>query len=149
MVEAFGAPVPGLSAVGLTHTFPTAERLAAASDTKLQALGMTSARAATVRAFARAYASERIDLEPSTPLDTLVEQLESLPGIGAWTAHCIAMRASGHLDAFPSGDLGLRRSAAHLLGRESMTTEELEDMAEAWRPYRALAAMQLWAAEGE
>jgi AraC family transcriptional regulator of adaptative response / DNA-3-methyladenine glycosylase II len=146
MVEAFGTPVPGLSAVALTHTFPTAERLAAASEVKLQGLGMTTARAATVRSFARAYASERIDLEPSTPLDTLVEQLESLPGIGAWTAHCIAMRASGHADAFPAGDLGLRRSAARLLGRESVT-EELSERAEAWRPYRALAAMQLWAAE--
>jgi len=147
MVEAFGAPVPGLSAVGLSHTFPTAERLASVSEAKLQQLGMPCARAATIRSFARAYASEQLSLEPSATLETLTEQLEELPGVGAWTAHCIAMRASGHLDAFPAGDLGLRRSAARLLGRESITSEELEDRAEAWRPYRALAAMQLWAAE--
>jgi AraC family transcriptional regulator of adaptative response / DNA-3-methyladenine glycosylase II len=145
MVEAFGTPVAGLAALGLTHTFPTAERLAQASERQIAALGMTSARAATVRSFARAYASEQISLEPSTALDDQLEQLEALPGIGSWTAQCIAMRATGHLDAFPAGDLGLRRAAARALGRESISAAELADRAEAWRPYRALAAMHLWA----
>ncbi len=146
MVETFGSPVPGLDTLGLTHTFPTAERLASASERQLAELGMPSARAATIRSFARAYASEQISLEPSTGLDALTEQLETVPGIGAWTSQCIAMRATGHVDAFPAGDLGLRRSAARLLGRESISTGELEERAEVWRPYRALAAMHLWAA---
>ncbi len=145
MVEAFGSPFPGLAALGLTHTFPTAERLASVSEARLAELGMPPARAATIRSFARAYASERISLEPSTSLDALTEQLEALPGIGAWTAQCIAMRASGHIDAFPASDLGLRKSAARLLGRENVSATELEELAEAWRPYRGLAAMHLWA----
>jgi AraC family transcriptional regulator of adaptative response / DNA-3-methyladenine glycosylase II len=146
IVEAFGAPFPGLTALGLTHTFPTAERLASVSEARLAGLGMPSARAATIRSFARAYASEQISLEPSTPLDALTEQLEALPGIGAWTAQCIAMRATGHIDAFPTGDLGLRKSAARLLDCDSVSATELEELAESWRPYRALAAMHLWAA---
>ncbi len=146
LVRAFGTPVPGLDALGMTHTFPTAERLAAASERQIAALGMPSARATTIRSFARAYASEEISLEPCTGLSTLVEQLESLPGVGAWTAQCIAMRATGHLDAFPAGDLGLRRAAARALARDAISAAELEGRAEAWRPYRALAAMHLWAA---
>lgn len=145
MVEAFGAPVPGLGALGLTHTFPTAERLASVSEARLAELGMPSARAAAIRSFARGYASEQISLEPSTGLDPLIEQLESLPGIGTWTAQCIAMRASGHIDAFPAQDLGLRKSAARLLGRDSVSAAELDERADAWRPYRALGAMHLWA----
>jgi AraC family transcriptional regulator of adaptative response / DNA-3-methyladenine glycosylase II len=145
LVEAFGTPVPGLDTLSLTHVFPTAERLATASERQLAALGMPSARAATIRGFARAYASEAISLEPTTGLDRLLEQLESLPGIGSWTAHCIALRATGHVDAFPAGDLGLRRAAANLLDRD-VTAKELEERAEAWRPYRGLAAMHLWAA---
>jgi AraC family transcriptional regulator of adaptative response / DNA-3-methyladenine glycosylase II len=146
MVQAFGTPVPGLDALGMTHTFPTAERLASASERQIAALGMTSARATTVRSFARAYASEEISLEPCTGLDTLVDQLESLPGVGGWTAQCIAMRATGHLDAFPAGDLGLRKAAARALERDTISAAELEERADAWRPHRALAAMHLWAA---
>jgi AraC family transcriptional regulator of adaptative response / DNA-3-methyladenine glycosylase II len=145
LVDAFGTPVPGLNALGLTHTFPSAERLASASERQIGELGMPSARAATIRSFARAYASEQISLEPSTALDDLVDQLRSLPGVGEWTAQCIAMRATGHLDAFPAADLGLRRAAARQLGRESVSAAELEERAEAWRPYRGLAAMHLWA----
>jgi AraC family transcriptional regulator of adaptative response / DNA-3-methyladenine glycosylase II len=145
LVQTFGAPVAGLDTLGLTHIFPTAERLATTSERQLAALGMPSARAATIRSFARAYASEAISLEPTTGLDRLLEQLESLPGIGSWTAQCIALRATGHIDAFPAGDLGLRRAAANLLGRD-VTAKELEQLAEAWRPYRGLAAMHLWAA---
>jgi AraC family transcriptional regulator, regulatory protein of adaptative response / DNA-3-methyladenine glycosylase II len=146
MVEAFGTPFAGLDALGLTQVFPTAERIAQAGEQQLASLGMPSARAATIRSFARAYASEEISLEPSSGLDRLVEQLESLPGIGSWTAHCIALRATGHLDAFPAGDLGLRRAAARQLGRTTISAEELEKRAEAWRPYRGVAAMHLWAA---
>jgi AraC family transcriptional regulator of adaptative response / DNA-3-methyladenine glycosylase II len=147
IVETFGTPVPGLRDLGLSHIFPTAERLARASEEKLAGLGMPAARAATIKGLARAYASEALSLEPSSGLDQLVEHLKALPGIGTWTAQCIALRAAGHLDAFPADDLGLRRTAGRLAGRDGpMAAPELLERAEAWRPYRGLAAMHLWAA---
>jgi AraC family transcriptional regulator of adaptative response / DNA-3-methyladenine glycosylase II len=146
LVETFGTPVPGLGALGLSHVFPSAERVARASERQIAGLGMPAARAATIRGFAQAYASEEISLEPSTDLERLLEQLQALPGIGPWTAHCIALRATGHIDAFPAGDLGLRRAAGRGLGRDTVPAAELEERAEAWRPYRGLAAMHLWAA---
>jgi AraC family transcriptional regulator of adaptative response / DNA-3-methyladenine glycosylase II len=57
----------------------------------------------------------------------------------------VALRAAAHPDAFPAGDLGLRRAAARLTGCDIIGARDVEAMAEAWRPHRALAAMHLWA----
>ena len=64
--------------------------------------------------------------------------LRAVPGIGAWTAEYIAMRAFGEPDAFPSGDLVLRRTTG------ARTARELERRSQAWRPWRAYAVMLLW-----
>src|SRR6266480_1684129 len=64
--------------------------------------------------------------------------LRVVPGIGAWTAEYIAMRAFGEPDAFPSGDLVLRRTTG------ARTARELERRSQAWRPWRAYAVMLLW-----
>jgi len=64
-------------------------------------------------------------------------------GIGKWTAQYVAMRVLGEPDAFPSSDIGLLRA----LGLRS--ARELERRAEAWRPWRAYAAMYLWSAAGK
>jgi 3-methyladenine DNA glycosylase/8-oxoguanine DNA glycosylase len=66
-----------------------------------------------------------------------------LPGIGPWTAHYIALRALSEPDAFPAGDLALRRAAAETKG-SILTESQLRGRAEAWRPWRAYAAMYLW-----
>jgi 3-methyladenine DNA glycosylase/8-oxoguanine DNA glycosylase len=54
------------------------------------------------------------------------------------------MRVYGHLDAFPAGDLGLRKAAARALGQPDISAQELEAVAERWRPWRSLAAVYLW-----
>jgi AraC family transcriptional regulator of adaptative response / DNA-3-methyladenine glycosylase II len=72
--------------------------------------------------------------------------MEALPGIGPWTAAYVAMRALGAPDAFPDGDLALRRALGDVTAREAVA------LAERWRPWRAYAAMHLWtspAASGE
>jgi AraC family transcriptional regulator of adaptative response / DNA-3-methyladenine glycosylase II len=100
--------------------------------------GMPTRRAETIRALARAVASGEVVLERGATLDDTIARLTALPGIGPWTAHYIALRALGEPDAFPSGDLILRRSAGVL------TEAELRRRAEAWRPWRGYAAMLLW-----
>jgi AraC family transcriptional regulator of adaptative response / DNA-3-methyladenine glycosylase II len=146
LAQTVGTAVPGLEELGLSHVFPSAERLAGASAAKLSALGIPASRAASIKALAEAYASEAISLEPAGSLGRLVDQLCAIPGIGPWSANCIALRATGHLDAFPAEDLGLRRVAGRLAGGGLMSREELLARAEAWRPFRGLAAMHLWAA---
>jgi AraC family transcriptional regulator of adaptative response / DNA-3-methyladenine glycosylase II len=113
-----------LGRIAETHGGLTPERLAEAG---IQ--GMPRKRAETIRILARAVASNEIDLER--------DDLTQLLGIGPWTAEYIAMRL-GNADAFPAGDLILRRNAGDL------TERELRTRSERWRPYRAYAAMLLW-----
>ena len=133
LVAALGAPLPS----GDERVFPSA---AVVADADLRGIGLTGERAATVRGFAAAVADGKIVLDASQSLDRVVEELCELRGVGPWTAHYIAMRACGERDAFPSADLGLRRA----LGLSS--ARQLEERAARWRPWRAYAAMHLWAA---
>jgi AraC family transcriptional regulator of adaptative response / DNA-3-methyladenine glycosylase II len=120
---------------GLTHLFPAPEILASA---RLVDVGLTGARAETIRALARAVCAGKINFEGVIDSDAFLERLCEIPGIGKWTAQYVAMRALGEPDAFPSSDLGLLRA----LSLDSC--RELEQRAEAWRPWRAYAAMYLW-----
>jgi AraC family transcriptional regulator of adaptative response / DNA-3-methyladenine glycosylase II len=110
-------------------------RIAAAHGITPEALsqvtveGMPRKRAETIRLLATEIVGGSVILGQS--------DLTRLPGIGPWTAGYIAMRL-GDGDAFPAGDLVLRRNAGNLSERE------LLKRAEAWRPFRAYAAMLLW-----
>ena len=132
IATAFGQPL--YAGNGLTHLFPAPEALA---DGKLTNIGLPSARAETIRALARAVCDGRICFDGIVDSDLLTRLCE-IPGIGKWTAQYVAMRALGEPDAFPVGDLGLLRALP--LG----SARELERRAEAWRPWRAYAAMYLW-----
>ena len=79
-------------------------------------------------------------------LEAAVRRLRSLPGISDWTAQYIALRALREPDAFPA-DAGLLSAMANTLGHRP-TSAELLARAETWRPWRAYAAMHLWAAVG-
>jgi AraC family transcriptional regulator of adaptative response / DNA-3-methyladenine glycosylase II len=72
----------------------------------------------------------------------LVERLDALPGIGAWTAHYVAMRWLGWPDAFPPGDVAVLNALG--LGRNGAALREAETMSQAWRPWRAYAVLRLW-----
>jgi AraC family transcriptional regulator of adaptative response / DNA-3-methyladenine glycosylase II len=78
-------------------------------------------------------------------LEQAIAKLRALPGIGEWTAQYIAMRELREPDAFPAADVGLLRAMSDSDGRRP-SPEELLARAEAWRPWRAYAALHLWAA---
>ncbi|GAB2784368.1 DNA-3-methyladenine glycosylase 2 family protein [Dyella kyungheensis] len=138
IVQRFGTPVTSPVA-GLERLFPGPELLVEAD---LKALGLTTARAATVRGVAQALLDGRIDFRSEQPLDEFVERWVALPGIGEWTAHYMAMRALSHPDAFPAADLILRRAAAG--DGPELSTKALTSLAEGWRPWRAYSVMHLW-----
>ncbi|WP_374576072.1 AlkA N-terminal domain-containing protein [Phenylobacterium sp.] len=145
MTAAFGEPLsPELAGeAGLTHLFPTPERLAGAD---IAALGMPASRARTLSALAEAAVRDRNLFAPRASLDEAVARLRDLPGIGEWTAQYIAMRELREPDAFPHGDIGLMRALADEDGRRPSPAELLA-RAERWRPWRAYAALHLWAAD--
>jgi AraC family transcriptional regulator of adaptative response / DNA-3-methyladenine glycosylase II len=132
LAKTFGQP---FSAGAITHLFPQPEVLAEAN---LAGIGLTTARAETIRALSRVVYQGKINFEGVADADVFLAQLCEIPGIGKWTAQYVAMRALGEPDAFPSTDLGL----LHAMGMES--SRELEKRAEAWRPWRAYAALYLW-----
>lgn len=164
LVERFGLAVPAAELAGLpagprastlTSRFPTAAHLAARRVEEIAAIGLPAARAATLRHVAGAFtrgplAAFSVDAaEPfcgagSRALDpsAFAAALLALPGIGDWTAQYVAMRALGAPDAFPAGDLVLRKALDGAPPKAALAR------AEAWRPWRAYAAMHLWASMG-
>jgi AraC family transcriptional regulator of adaptative response / DNA-3-methyladenine glycosylase II len=142
LAEKLGRPVSGWERHGLTRLAPRPTDLV---DADLEALGLPQARANAIRTLARGVMDGTLRLDASQGLGDLVTRLCEVPGLGPWTAHYIAMRALGEPDAFPASDLGLRKAAGN--GAMPLSTSELERMAEAWRPWRAYAAVALWARE--
>lgn len=108
-------------------------------------IGLSRARAAALRALSRAVIDGQVCFDGAGDLDTAVTHLLDVQGIGPWTAQYIAMRGCAEPDAFPSGDLVLRR-VAQRLSPELNSETRLLDRSEAWRPWRAYAAMFLWRA---
>jgi len=140
LVERFGSPVRGLDRLGLTHTFPTATTIARAD---LSGLGLTPARARAIGSFARAVADDTVRLDRSVSLEQLIGSITAIDGLGAWTAHYLALRL-GEPDACPATDLGLRRAFRRQASDPGVALGEL---AERWRPWRALATTHLWLAD--
>lgn len=122
LVDRYGSAVPGLEEMGLSHTFPAPEALAAAD---LRSLGLSQPTSAAIRSFATATVDGTLSLERGARLADLVDAVSGLPGIGPMAAHHLALRL-GEPDAFP---LSISPAAA-----------------DSWRPWRALAVTHLWLA---
>ena len=115
-----------------------------ASEDELRAVGLSRQK---VR-YAKALAEARIDFKGlrEAPNEEIVKILTEVNGIGVWTAEVYAMFSLGRADVFAPGDLALQESARLLFDLEKRPTEkQLRVMAEAWSPWRSVAARLLWA----
>jgi AraC family transcriptional regulator of adaptative response / DNA-3-methyladenine glycosylase II len=144
LVEAHGAPLPATikDGEGLSYLFPSPARVA---KVDVAALGMPNARAIAAKSLAQAMAADPAIFSRGASLEEAIAKLRSLPGIGEWTAQYIAMRELREPDAFPAADIGLLRAMASADGSRPSPSELLL-RAERWRPWRAYAALHLWAA---
>jgi len=138
LAQRYGTPL-ATPFEGLTQLFPTPAALA---DVDLTGIGLTRARADTVRGLSRALLDGRVDFNPERTLEDFTARWVALPGIGPWTAHYMALRALGHPDAFPADDLVLQKAVP--ADGTRMTARALAARADAWRPWRAYAVIQLW-----
>lgn len=119
-------------------------KIAWASDEDLRACGLSRQK---IR-YARALAEARIDFPRlrQAPTEDVIATLTEVPGIGRWTAEIYAMFSLGRADVFAPADLALQESARLLFDLPERPTERaLRQMAEAWSPWRAVAARALWA----
>ena len=135
--EAANCPLPGLS-----HHCPRAAVLAATPVEDLARIGIPLSRAETLRQFSLFCQNGGLQFKPNESLETTLAQLQSVRGIGSWSAHYIALRALRFPDAFPAGDLGLQKFAAP--NGQRLTEKALLQRAANWSPWRAYAAIALW-----
>lgn len=135
LVSAFGS----VGDAGL-RVFPGWELLASVPAVDLQrAIGVTHARARTLRGLSQAW-SGGMQLGPGVDPAGARRALLALPGIGPWTAETLAVRVIGDRDAYPAGDLVLRRALGGLSEAAARTA------AAVWSPYRSYALFHLWCA---
>ena len=134
---------PAAREQGLTHLFPTPQQLIRAD---LSTIGLPKPRRMALASLAAAVAADPLIFGPRRSLEAAVTQLRSVAGIGEWTAQYIAMRELREPDAFPATDVGLLRAIRDRLGAR-LAPSELLAHAERWRPWRAYAALHLWASD--
>ncbi len=119
-------------------------KIAAASDDDLRGVGLSRQK----MRYARALAAARIDYAAlrAAPDAEVIATLTEVSGIGAWTAEIYAMFSLGRADVFAPGDLALQEAARILYALPERPRERaFREMAEAWRPWRSVAARALWA----
>jgi AraC family transcriptional regulator of adaptative response / DNA-3-methyladenine glycosylase II len=138
LVVRFGLPLPS-STPSLAFHFPRPSRLAGAAVGEIGRLGITAKRGESIIALAQSINRGELVLEPGRRIEGTMKQLLKIPGVGEWTAQYIAMRALSWPDAFPHTDLGIRKA----LGEKN--PRKVLELIEKWRPWRAYAALHLWA----
>ncbi|HVX53094.1 DNA-3-methyladenine glycosylase 2 family protein [Nocardioides sp.] len=131
LVAAHGTPIES-GIEGLTHVFPSPERLAGVDPEELP---MPRGRGRALAGLAAAVLDGRVALDRGAERSAVRDALMGLPGIGPWTADYIALRALGDPDVFLPTDVGLRRALARLGAAPDP---------DGWRPWRSYASVSLW-----
>ena len=129
-----------LDAAGMTDV----AAVRAATEEELRALGLSRPKAHYVKSLAAAEID--YDALRAMPTETVIATLVAVPGIGVWTAEIYAMFSLGRADVIAPGDLALQEAARLLFDLPARPTDKaLRAMAEAWSPWRSVAARLLWA----
>jgi AraC family transcriptional regulator, regulatory protein of adaptative response / DNA-3-methyladenine glycosylase II len=138
-VAAFGTPIVTPHSA-LERLTPSCTRVAEAGVEEVAKLGIIAARSRSIIALAAAQVSGELSLDSGVHCDpeATIRRLIEMPGVGAWTAQYIAMRALRWPDAFPDGDLVLRNR----LG--GVSAKQAGQLSQAWRPWRSYAVLHLW-----
>lgn len=113
------------------HLFPTPQQIV---DADLKDLKTTETRRRALKDFAKAVLEKRLSLEPVQDMDEFQKKIQSIRGIGPWTAQYIALKSLRHTDAFPATDLVLARALTSHSARSIEST----------RPWRGYVATLLW-----
>ncbi len=147
LLETYG---PRLEVDGETHyAFPRPETIAAATVEELRGLKLSQRKAEYLHglALAELAAGGGLDRVQDLSDEEVISEVTSLRGVGMWSAQWVLSRALGRPDAFPIGDLALKRIVSQLyFGGEAMTDAELGEFSRRWSPFRSLATSYLFAA---
>ena len=125
----------------------TPEHLATHTVDELKVFGLSGQKARYILAIAEAQLTGLVNFDTLNRLsdDEASATLVKIKGIGRWTAEAYLMGSEGRTDIFPAGDLALQEGLRFAEGSNIRLSEkQLYQRAEAWRPYRGIAAHLLW-----
>ena len=128
--------------------FPTPESLANAGTAGLKRYKLSHRKAQYIWGIAQQITTGELDLESLrfASTDEAIQKLTALRGIGMWTANWLLIRALGHPDGFPSGDLALQKAVTMLSNNEQhMSERDILRHSKRWSPYRSLATTYIFA----
>ena len=131
---------------GAYGTPPDLQRIVAASDEELRALGQSRQKASYLKSLAGLVLSAELDLTHLPEDDEeAIALLTRVKGIGRWSAEIYLLFAEGRGDVWPAGDLAVQIEIGRLLGFDERPSEkQLRALGEAWRPHRGAAAVLAW-----
>jgi len=127
--------------------FPKPADVLKTSDSKLRKTGLSGMKVKYIKDLSKNIESKKLKLRSLSKLsdDEIVEQLTQVKGIGRWTAEMFLIFSLGRMDVLPVGDLGLKKGVQLLNSSTKLPTpDEIEELAEKWRPYRTVATWYLW-----
>ena len=125
----------------------TPERFLELGDEHLRRLGVTRQKSAYVLHLSEEVVSGELNFRSLSRLkdQEALARLTRIKGIGLWSANVYLLMAMRRADIWPAGDLALAVAIHELKDlKRRPSPEELEKIAEPWRPYRAVAARMLW-----
>ena len=127
--------------------FPKPADVLKTSDSKIRKTGLSGMKVKYIKDLSKNIESKKLKLRSLSKLsdDEIVEQLTQVKGIGRWTAEMFLIFSLGRMDVLPVGDLGLKKGVQLLNSSTKLPTpDEIEELAEKWRPYRTVATWYLW-----
>lgn len=140
LVERFGSPM-ATPWPALATAFPAPQAVAQAEPDRIGELGILRTQVGAIQSLARDWPELEVLAATQAP-QALVQRLVQTPGLGAWTAHYIAMRWRGWPDAFPPGDVAALKAMG--LPKGTRAEREAEARSQAWTPWRSYALLRLW-----
>jgi len=127
--------------------FPKPSEVIKTSDSKLRTAGLSKMKIIYIKELSKKIESKKLNMKKiSTQSDEqVIEVLTDVKGIGRWTAEMFLIFSLGRLDILPVGDLGLKKGIQLMYSlKELPKKEQIEQLAESWKPYRTVATWYLW-----
>jgi len=127
--------------------FPKPRDVIKTSDSKLRTTGLSKMKIVYIKELSKKIESKELNMRKiSTQSDEqVIEVLTDVKGIGRWTAEMFLIFSLGRLDILPVGDLGLKKGIQSMYSlKELPEKEQIEQLAESWKPYRTVATWYLW-----
>ncbi|MGL4551143.1 MAG: DNA-3-methyladenine glycosylase family protein [Gemmataceae bacterium] len=129
----------------------TPASITALPEDRLRGVGLSGAKAASIRELAARAADGRLPLSGLAALgeDEIAAALTAVRGIGPWTAMMFLIFCLGKPDVLPVGDFGLRAGVRDLYGLEALPgAKDLRELTEPWRPWRSVGTWYIWRGRG-